>query len=107
MMPLSGIAENDLILLESYLDDELSSLETEALRQRLANDAALSAALADLRSQRELRRQVFAGFEPSEASVENVIARVGSKVDSQMIWAERARSLRFVSGVAAMLLLGF
>jgi hypothetical protein len=106
-MDLSAMKESDLEMLESYLDDELSALETEALLRRLSDDPALSAALKELTAQRDLRRAVFATFEPSEISVNRVIATVERKVDGHMIWAERARGLRVLSGVAATLLLGF
>jgi hypothetical protein len=106
-MAVTELAETDLELLESYLDDELSSLEHDALEQRLSREPALAAALDDLRAQGELRRNVIASFEPNEAMVQRVLAGVDQKVENHMVWTERARSMRWLSGVAATLLIGF
>src|SRR4051812_3955467 len=106
-MSATELNENDLMLLDSYLDDELSALEHDALEQRLSREPALSAALNELRVQRALRCSVYATFEPSAAMVQRVVASVERKVEGHMVWAERARGLRWLSGVAAMLLIGF
>src|SRR3954470_3765512 len=106
-MTVRELPETDLDLLESYLDDELSSLEHDALQQRLSREPALAAALEELSGQRELRRGVFASFEPDAATVQRVLGAVDRKVENHVVWAERARSLRWLSGVAATLLIGF
>src|SRR5689334_2887682 len=106
-MSVTETNETDLELLESYLDDELSSLEHDALQQRLSRDPALAGALDELRAQRALRRSLFARLEPDDATVQRVVSAIDQKVENHVVWTARARSLRWLSGVAATLLIGF
>ena len=56
---MNSASENDLELLESYLDDELTGRELEALRQRLSSEPQLAVAIDELKSQRQMRQQFF------------------------------------------------
>ena len=47
---MNSVSENDLELLESYLDDELTGRELEALRQRLSSEPQLAVAIDELKS---------------------------------------------------------
>ena len=47
-----AVTENDLEMLESYLDDALEGAQVEGLRARLADDQELRAALEQIRHER-------------------------------------------------------
>ena len=99
--------DQDIQLLESYLDDELTSRELESLRQRLSAEPYLSAAIDELRSQREMRQSFFAACQPDEASVQRLIQSAKRQATRETVWGERNRALRWVSGLAACLVFGF
>src|SRR5687768_16722993 len=65
---VDSVSDNDLQLLEGYLDDALTEAEIDALRQRLAVEPALSAALVQLRGERSLRQSFWQELEPAEAA---------------------------------------
>ena len=99
--------DQDLELLESYLDDELTGRELDSLRQRLSSEPQLAAAMDELRSQREMRQQFFAACEPDQASVQRLIKSAQQHATREIAWSERNRSLRWASGLAACLVFGF
>ena len=49
------VPENDLELLETYLDGELTEPQVDALIERLRTEPALGAALQALKGERQLR----------------------------------------------------
>jgi hypothetical protein len=99
--------ETDIELLESYLDDELSPAELDALRKRLSSEPALVAAMDDLRGQREMRRQFFVACDPEEMSVERLVKSVRQDMNRDLVWRERNRVLGRIGSLAACLLVGF
>ena len=101
-----SLSEQEYELIESYVDGELSTTEEDALRQRLDQDATLSAALAEVRAEREMRLAVWKSFEPGEAAVQRLVARVDSAVDRDLAWTYRLGSVRRWSAAAACILLG-
>jgi anti-sigma factor RsiW len=101
------VAEADLELLETYLDDELASPQAEALRQRLSAEPGLADALEQLRFERDARKQYFSALEPADDAVQRLLAGVHRQIGRERVWTLRARALRSVSGVAACLLVGF
>ena len=103
---MNSVNENDLDLLESYLDDELTGRELEALRQRLSSEPQLATAIDELKSQRQMRQQFFAACEPDQASVERLVQSVNQNVTRELAWSERNRSLRSWGSLAACLLVG-
>jgi hypothetical protein len=103
---MNSVSENDLELLESYLDDELTGRELEALRQRLSSEPQLATAIDELKSQRQMRQQFFGACEPDQASVERLVQSVNQDVTRELAWSERNRSLRSWGSLAACLLVG-
>ena len=99
--------EQDVELLESYLDDELTGRALEALRLRLSTEPQLAAGIDELRAQREVRQQFFAACQPDEASVNRLIQSVRRETTRDVVWGERNRKLRRASGLAACLAFGF
>jgi hypothetical protein len=103
---MNSVNENDLELLESYLDDELTGRELEALRQRLSSEPQLAVAIDELKSQRQMRQQFFGACEPDQMSVARLVQSVNQNVTRELAWAERNRSLRSWGSLAACLLVG-
>jgi hypothetical protein len=100
------VSEQDLELLDAHLDGELPAVEAAALRERLQNDVELATALEALRADRSTREMVWQSFEPSEESVDRLVARVQRKIDSHWAWSERLVKLRPLTAAAACLLIG-
>jgi hypothetical protein len=103
---MNSVNENDLELLESYLDDELTGRELEALRQRLSSEPQLAVAIDEFKSQRQMRQQFFGACEPDQASVERLVQSVNQNITRELAWSERNRSLRSWGSLAACLLVG-
>ncbi len=106
-----AVSENDLELLETWLDEALSPREADVLRQRVAVEPELSAALAELRSQRSLRASVWAALEPTDTAAQQMNWRIrGALAERQ---TRRALSFgswaiaRIGSVAAACVMLGF
>jgi anti-sigma factor RsiW len=106
---------SDLELLEEYLDGALDAAAVVELRDRLGRDAELSAALAELQSQRAIRQAVYLAMEPTELAAQQLSWRVrGAMLDQQQNSAVSSRSqwsqwrmARIGSAAAACLVLGF
>jgi hypothetical protein len=102
-----SVSENDLELLESYLDDELRGAELEALRRRLSSEPALNVVMDELRGQRDMRQMFFSTCEPDQMSVERLVQSVKRQATREIVWADRNRKLRWAGSLAACLLVGF
>lgn len=102
-----SISEHDLELLETLLDGELPDEQAHALRQRMAADSELAHAMEQVRSDRTMRQQIWRSLEPQEAEVATLVSSVRRAVTRDEVWARRNRALRYVSGLAACILLGF
>jgi len=109
------ILENDLELLEEYLDGGLEKSAQLKLSDRLATDKQLSDALAVLRSQRALRQAAFASMEPTDLSTQQLMWRVrGAMLDQKRSnavpmpsrWSQW-RIASISSAAAACIILGF
>ena len=100
---MNRVPDQDLMLLESYLDDELSANEVEALRERLIEEPDLADALVELRAARGARQKVFGAMEPGELAVSDVVASVQKTVRNRLRWNTRVReSLRYVAAAACV-----
>jgi anti-sigma factor RsiW len=99
--------EDQMELLEAYLDGALSPDEVEAVRARLACEPALAAELDQLRAERAVRVSAFAAMEGDEQLADRMLARAKADVK------EPAKQVRWVIGVrypvaaAACLIIGF
>jgi hypothetical protein len=99
--------EHNLEQLEMLLDGEMPDDEAAALRDRIAADPALAAALDRLRGERDLRALVWRAAEPREPQVAALVGNVRAAIRRDEAWNKRLRALRYVSGLAACILLGF
>jgi anti-sigma factor RsiW len=99
--------EQDIDLIERYLDDALEMGEVEALRARLADDPELVAALERVRSERALRKAVYTAYEPDDAAVSRVVG-YSTNLVRQGQRSERWRGgVRYVLAAAACVAMGF
>jgi hypothetical protein len=102
---VTHVPDEDLQLLEAYLDDELSTDEVDALRGRLIEDPALASALADLREARSVRQRVFAIMEPGELAITDAVAGVQGSIRNRLRWQNRIReSLRYAAAAACLVI---
>ena len=101
-----AVSEQDLELLETYLDGELPGAEVDALIDRLRMDPALASAMETAKAERQVRMGIWTSCEPSEASVQRLLSGVQRKVDNHWSWASRLSKLRMVTGAAACILIG-
>jgi anti-sigma factor RsiW len=98
--------DQEMELLSAFIDGELSSDEEATLRQRMASDPSLAAAIEELRAQRTVRSALWSSYEPDEAAVGRVIDRVDRAIDRQTTWAHRLANLRIISSAAACIIVG-
>ncbi len=101
-----SVSENDLELLETYLDGELGTQEVDALIDRLRLEPSLAAAMDALKGEREVRNCIWQSCEPDDELVSGLMHRVERRIDNHWAWSRRLAKLRMVSGAAACLFVG-
>ena len=101
-----SLTDDELQQLEEYLDDALASSDAEALRDRVARDAAWAAALDRLRAERSMREKLFAALEPEEASADRMASRFINAARGAGSAARYRRVLKLTSAAAACLAMG-
>ena len=99
--------EYELEQLETLLDGELPDDEAATLRARIASDPALAEALDRLRGERDMRALVWHAMEPRDEQVAALADHVRTEIRRDAVWNKRRRALRYVSGLAACILIGF
>jgi hypothetical protein len=102
-----ALTENDLELLECYLDDALEIGEVEGVRARIEGDGEWAGALEQLRTERAGRRAFFAALEPDDTSLAKLTARVHGSMNRRRNFARLLRPMRYVAATAACLVIGF
>jgi len=102
-----AVSENDLEILEVWLDGELSEEQVEALRRRVSVEPELSETLDRLRSDRQMRAGIFQALEPQGAEVETLVANVRRGVRKEELINGRLRTLRNVGAIAASIAVVF
>lgn len=103
---MNAVSEQDLDLLEEYLDDALDTGEIARVRGRLADEPALAAALNEIRMQRDVRQAAWADFEPAEQQARQFASATIREARRQDNWRRVARYSRFGSVAAACVLVG-
>lgn len=99
--------EKDFELLESYLDDELTSVQVDDLRGRLSQEPALATLLNELRIERDARSEIFSSFEPSDHSVDLLMRNIHREVNRNLLMERFTRGVRVFGAVAACVAMGF
>ena len=102
-----SVNDEDLDLLDTYLDDELGEADVLVLRDRLGTESELSAALTRLRTARQTRKTVFASVEPDEAGVERILQNVKTQARKQQTRARFNTYYRYIGAAAACIVIGF
>jgi anti-sigma factor RsiW len=100
-------SESDILLLEAYLDDELTTSEVQRLDSRLNAEPELLAVLDSLRAQRMSRIGAFVSLSPTETQAQDFAERVLAGVGRRERQLKMRRGMRICGGVAACLLVGF
>lgn len=100
------VPDEDLGLLEAYLDDALSDQELSALRGRLAIEPSLMAALRQLRDERSQRQAFFQSIDPTPAEVDDLVYDIRLAAERKRWWQDHRKLTRWASAVAACLVMG-
>jgi anti-sigma factor RsiW len=99
------MTDQDLELLDNYLDEALSQEEVRAVEARLT-EPEMAAELARLRDARQLRLQVWKSLEPSQSQVDRLMQRVESSLDRRSRFSFVLNNLRVIGAAAACILIG-
>lgn len=99
------VPDDDLDLLESYLDDALDEAQTQSLRARLAEEANLAAALRQLREERSQRQGFFQSIEPTPREIEQLVSSIRTAATKRRWWQDQMRLVRVGSAMAACLVI--
>jgi anti-sigma factor RsiW len=102
-----SVNEQQLELLDVYLDGELPEPEASELQQQLRLSPELAAALESLKADRIDRAGFFASLEPDETECALLVRRVRDAVLRDRFRSHRARVFHYVTAAAACLALGF
>jgi len=99
--------DDDLVLLEAFLDEALDDAEAAGVRARLAGEPALAGALDELRAERAVRQGMFAAMEPGRAEADRFAAAVLDRVaEPRDGWVRRLAIVRWAAALAACVLVG-
>ena len=101
-----SISEQDIELLETYLDRETTPEESIEVERRLAGEPALASRLDELRSHRAMRLQAFNGGRVEDELVEHLLAESRAVRASEAIRQSGWSRFRYASTAAACLLVG-
>jgi anti-sigma factor RsiW len=101
-----NMTEADLMLLEEYLDGELSAADARALEERSLREPALASELNRLRADRQIRAQAWRAMEGDEAAVTAVAGRVIANIERRESFTFLLRGLRIGAAAAACIVLG-
>jgi hypothetical protein len=101
-----AVMDDDIELLEGYLDDALAEEERALVRARLSEDQALVAALDQLRAERGMRQALFAGLEPGEGEVERLVGRIHESLERRRRVGRLFRGVGYVAAAAACFIAG-
>lgn len=77
--------EQDIELLETYLDGALEPAGVHSLERRLAAEPSLAAELQRLRNGRALRMQLWESFEPAEESSQRILDQIQAR-EARRAW---------------------
>jgi anti-sigma factor RsiW len=102
-----SVNDNDLELLDSYLDGEMPMSECEGLWRRLAVEPELSAELDRLRAESAVRQIVYSSLEPADEILAQIQRNILKGARKQSLMATYNRYVRVIATVAACLLFGF
>ena len=100
------VGDEDLELLEAYLDDALGEDEVRQLRDRLATEPAMATALKMLREERTQRQAFFASIDPTPAEVDKLVGSIKQKALRRRWFRDPQKLLKTVGAMAACVVIG-
>ncbi|HEY1685211.1 MAG TPA: zf-HC2 domain-containing protein [Tepidisphaeraceae bacterium] len=100
------MTESDLMLLEEYLDGELSAADARAVEERSVHEPELGKELARLKTDRGIRLQAWRSMEGDELAVESVAGKVAATIQRRESHTFLLRGLRIGAAAAACIVLG-
>ncbi len=106
MSDMYPVPDEELELLDAYLDDALSDQALSELRARLAVEPSMMAALRMLRDERSTRQAFFQSIDPTPAEVDELVADIRHAAARKRWWQDRRKLTRWASAVAACLVMG-
>jgi anti-sigma factor RsiW len=104
-----SLTENDLELLETYLDGELPTDAAAALTQKLSLSPELAGGLELLRAERAARAQAWRSFEPGALELDRLAERLERAIGQQPlhpVWNRVLSIGRVVTAAAACIVMG-
>jgi hypothetical protein len=106
-----SVSEQDLELLETYLDNELVGEEMNLVRLRLKREPALALALEQITRDRQLRHQVFFEMDreiaaTARGSTDKIARSLRQAATREVVWSNRRSLLRQFSAAAACIVVG-
>lgn len=107
----ASVSEQDLELLETYLDNELVGDEMDQIRARLRSEPALAIALEQLTRDRQLRHQVFFAMDresatTARAATESIGRSLNQAAVREVAWGNRRQIFRHACAAAACIVVG-
>jgi hypothetical protein len=102
-----AVNENDLELLQAYLDGEMPMSECEGLWRRLAVEQALAAELDQMRAEVATRQVVWTSLEPGDSALAELEKNILRGARKQNLRSMSNRAFKGLATVAACLLFGF
>jgi hypothetical protein len=101
------VSDQDVELLETYLDGELTDADAATIDRRLSGEPALSARLDEMRQQRQHRRLAMSMVYRTDAdAVDRLVMAVRTARATEAIATRRSSFWRYTGAAAASLLLG-
>ncbi len=99
---MNAVNDNDLELLESYLDEALSRPDAGEVRQRMTNEPVLAAAMTELRQERAMCAKFWEANEPDDRAADRLMTSIHSAIRRREVWRWASRSARYASAAAAL-----
>lgn len=100
------MTEADLMLLEEYLDGELSAADGRAVEERCVRELELASELNRLRGDRQIRAQAWRAMEGDDAAVEAVAGKVATVIARRESHVRLMHGLRIGFAAAACVIIG-
>jgi len=101
-----AVNDNDLALLQAYLDGEMPISECEGLWRRLAVEEELTAELDRLRAEAGMRQVVWTSLEPNDDALTQLQDNILREARRQDARARVSGSLRTIMTAAACIMIG-
>jgi len=101
-----AVNDNDLQLLQAYLDGEMPINECEGLWRRLAVEEELTAELDRLRAEAATRQVVWSSLEPNDDALTQLQDNILREARRQEAHARFSGSLRSIIAAAACVMIG-